>query len=867
MRIDRLAGARLALVVFACLMVVTGPLYARVNITSIQVGHNGQFRSSRWLPLTVTVHNSGDRYIAGGSLVVEHDRNISGSIRNRYVRRVDLPPRSRVRVTLYGRISTLHKNLAVSFRDANDVQLDDESPAGLISSPDPVALMVDESSDTMDALADDLKGVPRPYGGMSLVRTNPRDLPMKLVGYDTVGAVILGKVNGNRIPGQAADQLVNYVKQGGLLVVAMGRHYEGYVGTFLAELLPVEPIGYRTYKRLDDLERASGARMRHPGHIDFCESVPRPGAQVDLAGDHYPSIASRPLGMGHVVFLAFDLDQLEQWQGRDWLRRVVMVRTGRPLNAGTEDFDKNSRDYITRLVGYDVVSLGTMTLLFGGYLVLMLAGLSLIRRAGRGEYGVVLGVPLALVLSIALVAIAGAGTRTVENTRVEVSALVVGEGQTTGEVHCLAGLYAGNTTRVTLGGDDTQTVMDQATGEEVTVVCPQCEYKNVGNVPAANPPRKTCYVCQSNFIQCKGCGAVIAVTEKPSRAGKECKECGKIPVAPKEQPTQPKTVVFRSEGIVTVTEQVPNKSLKSFAVDGIATMPGPLEATLKLTPRGIEGRLVNGTGYTFEDCFIVWNDYLLPVGPLAPDQEVDLDGSQARAGSYLYTSMRVRDEETRLRISVVRDLIGSGNLRTWRPGRPTFFGWHRARLADHEVDSDGTWKTDFQGLVVMGMSATLEAGGQPVKVPAGVVPTRILNPIAGLISDEDGAISDTNPAKPGNPPQVRTFRFALTGALDHATPVSGTLVLDYSFEYHEGDIRLYDVESRSWTSVGFGNRIRLDDLGRFFDTRSRSIRTRLVVRASDDQPGTEDALLETERRWTLMRPQLQLNVTNKETAP
>jgi TolA-binding protein len=153
----------------------------------------------------------------------------------------------------------------------------------------------------------------------------PRDfqLPDAPAGYDSVDVILIGDLALDTLTEDQWDAIVQWTRQGGLLVISGGADINRFRTHALKELLPIVPSEVR---QVSDLP---GLRMRYNIHTPRVHSLPlvvgalKPDASLVCAQEDLPLISLRRAGLGSVVFTAFDITapELRAWDGQSAMWR------------------------------------------------------------------------------------------------------------------------------------------------------------------------------------------------------------------------------------------------------------------------------------------------------------------------------------------------------------------------------------------------------------------------------------------------------------------------------------------------------------------------------------------------------------------
>ncbi|MEE9297236.1 MAG: DUF4350 domain-containing protein [Phycisphaerae bacterium] len=176
----------------------------------------------------------------------------------------------------------------------------------------------------------------------------PDDLPTRWFGLDVVDAVVWDEADPTSLRPRQLDALLEWVRQGGLLVIAAGRTADTLAQSkSLASVLPVEIGAIETTVSLPKLRRNflgladQGESFSSPIPVVTCRT--RRGATTVLAeqSESFSStvIARHRVGRGRVVFVAASLGDVFRDGGRveRFFKRVLEIRMPAPTAAVGEE--------------------------------------------------------------------------------------------------------------------------------------------------------------------------------------------------------------------------------------------------------------------------------------------------------------------------------------------------------------------------------------------------------------------------------------------------------------------------------------------------------------------------------------------------
>jgi hypothetical protein len=371
---QRLAGV-LLLVALACVP----PAAAAVDITAV-VGFADTFRPGHWTPLVVTVTNRGatvagelEVAVTGGDAL--HGRQFVTSHR----RTLELHPDTRKTFQFVVRPQGLSHPLVIRVRaDGQELaRAEIDLRARFIA--ERLLLVL-----SRDANLDYLNESESSGAGLKVVYPHPELLPVHWRGYAAVAAVVVHGTSLERLSASQFDALHKWIAQGGILAVSGGSDYALLRSPRLSALLPAAPAGM-TRLSPDALRSAFSASLdvSRPVHVNRLDAV---RGRVHLGADTVPLIVERALGLGRVLYLAFDVAAypFDRWDGMRglWLDSLRL----RPAGGGgalTADEPKLESPLPSLIAaGYpNFPAAATMFFFLALYLGLLLAAYLLPERA------------------------------------------------------------------------------------------------------------------------------------------------------------------------------------------------------------------------------------------------------------------------------------------------------------------------------------------------------------------------------------------------------------------------------------------------------------------------------------------------------
>jgi hypothetical protein len=356
------------------LVVSPAPLAAQSGGITLQVQpfFNGHYKYGEWLPLRITVNNTG----ASVSANVRVEMTQTGA-QSAWLVPVDLPTGAQKQITLYV-LPTSFAQLA-RVRVLNGAQ----------------ELAKENANLTLHQNNDYLIGViaPRtepftPIGGTILEGATPRtirtlpiglnDLPERPEGLRTLDAIVLTDVDTSGLSPAQTSSLTTWVRKGGRLILGGGASAARTLAGLPDDLVG----GWRTQTNVTELNAldALGTFGESPVRVQgpFVAMLVAGGEALIQEGGNALVVEKR-VGDGYVTYSALDLaaSPFDAWAGaaRFW-KKIVMPGSAYPLNTPV-DVSPNlirSRYLALALQNLPVLALpsvNTLAILLAAYIVLV----------------------------------------------------------------------------------------------------------------------------------------------------------------------------------------------------------------------------------------------------------------------------------------------------------------------------------------------------------------------------------------------------------------------------------------------------------------------------------------------------------------
>ena len=357
-------GGPSALVCFLAL--IGGPLApdcvaappVEVQSVHIGLGQANAFKIGCWTPVRVQLKAGPERFSGFLELIVPDDDGTPTS----YRQPVDILANESVSLTAYGRPGGQDAEFSIAILDSRGqriIHLPQEkfTPAAPeIILPDEMVILTLGQPMGVDQLpnlpgfAAGSQGSMRP-GAAELVvtRIDPRGnlIPGRWYGFDVAHAIVIDtddKAVLQEISGPRGQSLVDWVRHGGHLVVAVGANWQAVRDSVLGPILPALPAGTEQLPSLDAIDTFAGSIKpitpigTKPTLVTRLEEVEERGGKVlSIAGD-LPLVVRGAQGFGRVTLIGLDVDQplFSNWADRGlFWARAIDLRHDRQEETGS----------------------------------------------------------------------------------------------------------------------------------------------------------------------------------------------------------------------------------------------------------------------------------------------------------------------------------------------------------------------------------------------------------------------------------------------------------------------------------------------------------------------------------------------------
>jgi hypothetical protein len=287
------------------------------------LGFNGLFSLNRWTPLTIVLENR-DRTIYGLLEVVvtsgsEYRRDVHDTT---YSMDVELPTNSKKLYSFTIFIDSFIHPLIIRLKDSQKTFLFSSINLRLHYVNKPLVLVVGST-------------IPPDYSSILPERvlpisSRPQFLPETWYGYDGVEMLIMQASVWKNLRERQCIALTEWVKGGGYLITSGGLNYGSLLNQKGRSLISIEILGFKRVFQLKSLEEFSGQRLTSSDPFLVVKAKIEESVTL-IEEDDIPIIIQKTVGLGKVIFLAFDYQRppFTDWTGKNlfWNRMLSL----RPL--------------------------------------------------------------------------------------------------------------------------------------------------------------------------------------------------------------------------------------------------------------------------------------------------------------------------------------------------------------------------------------------------------------------------------------------------------------------------------------------------------------------------------------------------------
>jgi len=294
-----------------------------VTLTA-RAGFDGYCKEGEWIPVRVTVENSG----ADVEARVQASYSSFGTSRSSFGAELSLPGNSRKETFLYiyprDSVQTLKVSVIANGKEITKTDL----KLTCISSPNLLFGLLTDDSTIFTALnaTDPLSSFVR------VASLTIPDLPDRAQGWRGLDALVVSGADTGALNPDQKQALGLWLAEGGKLFVTGGTKWQASTAG-LGEFLPVDLNATKKAASLSALAEYVGEENALEGEAVLASGKMRAGAEILLSQDGVPLIVQKRIGFGGVIYFAADpaLRPLSGWDGmKDVYSKLLGSEAQRP---------------------------------------------------------------------------------------------------------------------------------------------------------------------------------------------------------------------------------------------------------------------------------------------------------------------------------------------------------------------------------------------------------------------------------------------------------------------------------------------------------------------------------------------------------
>ncbi|WP_205679076.1 hypothetical protein [Aquisphaera insulae] len=413
-RRNRIPCAVAALIATAILFPSPAGAAPAVEIQNVRVGLGGEdthnrnsFKVGCWTPVRIQLHAGAERFTGQIELLVPDDDGILTSYRIP----AELAPGATNTFTTYARPGGREAEFTLRLLDAQGNRVLEAREEQFLRTP-PQALqpaemllftlgqpMGVEQIQHLPGFGPNAPGVAGGTSSLAIQRIESPEtsLPGRWYGYDAARAIVLDTNDREAmkaLEGLRGESLVDWVRHGGHLVVAVGSNWQAVRDSVLGPILPATPNGQQSLKSLEALEVfASSTRPLMPVGtppvlVTKLEGADSKRGKILAFLGNLHLVVRGAYGFGRVTLIGMDVDQklLSEWPDRGlfWARALDlrneqvggetaagMMGGGRISHSGVTDLSSQLRIGLEQFPGVKLVPFGWVAFFIFLYILLI----------------------------------------------------------------------------------------------------------------------------------------------------------------------------------------------------------------------------------------------------------------------------------------------------------------------------------------------------------------------------------------------------------------------------------------------------------------------------------------------------------------
>jgi hypothetical protein len=303
-------------------MVVSSPALAEGNVQiAVSTGIGGEYKSSEWVPIEVTVTNNKEDI--EGNLVLE--LNANQEFTGTYYQPIAVAKGATKKVTLVVPGHGLSSNHYVKLMQ-NNKEIAKQKIGGRNLGGDTLLVGVLASDpDTANFLATLPKESYR-----TPVRVMPlkgEDIPAFVTPLKSLDILVINNFSTDQLSEEQIEAIKDWTREGGMLILAGGAHFDKVKGAF-SSILPVQVEGIEQIEKFNELEVAVNQSIDTELGLTISRATQLKGKTLYQV-DKIPLFVVGDAGVGKVLYCAYDLveEPLASWKGNGELWAGLLLKT------------------------------------------------------------------------------------------------------------------------------------------------------------------------------------------------------------------------------------------------------------------------------------------------------------------------------------------------------------------------------------------------------------------------------------------------------------------------------------------------------------------------------------------------------------
>jgi len=306
---------------------IAGKVHAQTqeNVTiTAQAGLDGFCKTDKWLPVHVTVENTGADINA--RVQTSYKNSLNGQTMDGMD--ISLPATSRKEFFLYVTPQGLMRTFSVSVLDGNKVLAKTNLNINCTGDPTTLFGVLADNPSTYARLnnARPLTGVTR------TVQLNISDLPDRAQGWGMLDALIISNVDTGTLTPEQKKSLELWLANGGKLFVTGGIQWQTTTAG-LSDLLPIKLTSTQNVTGLSALSAYAMDSALLDSESILAVGTMQADANVLVEQNNIPLLIEKKIGYGKIYFFAVDpgLQPLNNWGGiQDIYEHLLAFKSPKP---------------------------------------------------------------------------------------------------------------------------------------------------------------------------------------------------------------------------------------------------------------------------------------------------------------------------------------------------------------------------------------------------------------------------------------------------------------------------------------------------------------------------------------------------------